>query len=95
MAGMLGKAGKRMDLEKKFEEFEKKLGRMSMAQFEEMLIRCGIERIKPSAESDYIRCLKKAFSEKEREYCVKPAFKSDAFDQYNNFGVEDSGQGAA
>lgn len=83
------------DLSAKFDEFEKKLNKMSPAEFDEMLIRCGIKRIKSSVESDYIRCLRKTFSEKDTEYSMETAFKTDAYDKYNDFNMDNLGQGAA
>ena len=50
------------DLNVRFDEFVEKLNHMSVTEFDNMLIRCGIERIKPSVDSNYVCCLKKTFS---------------------------------
>lgn len=84
-----------MDLNAKFEEFVEKLNNMSSTEFDEMLIRCGIERIKPSIESNYVSCLRKTFSKKNEEYVTSSAFKEDEYDMYNDFDLDNIGQGAA
>lgn len=84
-----------MDLNARFDEFVKKLNNMSSTEFDAMLIRCGIERIKPSIESSYVGCLRKTFSEKDKEYIVNSAFKMDAYDLYNDFELDNIGQGVA
>ena len=75
------------DLNVRFDEFVEKLNHMSVTEFDNMLIRCGIERIKPSVDSNYVCCLKKTFSETE--------FKADVCDMYNNFELDSIGQGVA
>lgn len=84
-----------LDLNAKFDEFVKKLDSMSIAEFDEMLIRCGIERIKPSIESNYVCCLRKTFSEKDKEYILGSLFKMDEYDLYNDFELDNIGQGVA
>lgn len=84
-----------MDLNAKYNEFLEKLNHMSSTEFDEMLIRCGIERIKPSIESDYISCLRKTFSKINEEYATGSTFKEDAYSMYNDFDLDNIGQGAA
>lgn len=84
-----------MDLNARFDEFVEKLNNMSTTEFDEMLIRCGIERIKPSVDSNYVSCLKKTFSETDKEYIVGSTFKVDACDMYNDFELDNIGQGVA
>lgn len=83
-----------MDLNARYDEFVKKLNSMSSEEFDEMLIHCGIERIKPSIESDYISCIRRSFSKKNEEYSMGSEFNSDAYRMDNRFDLE-SGQGAA
>lgn len=54
------------DLNVRFDEFVEKLNHMSVTEFDNMLIRCGIERIKPSVDSNYVCCLKKTFRRQTR-----------------------------
>jgi hypothetical protein len=82
-----------MDLNVKFEEFVEKLNSMGSSEFDDMLIRCGIDRIKPSIESDYVSCMRKSFSKKNEEYSVVPNFKSDG-NINNDFNLEND-EGAA
>ncbi len=84
-----------MDMNAKFDELVEKLNSMNSTEFDEMLIRCGIERIKPSIESSYVSCLRKTFSQKDKEYIVNAVFKMDAHDFYNGFDLDNIGQGAA
>lgn len=52
------------DLNVRFDEFVEKLNHMSVTEFDNMLIRCGIERIKPSV--DLFAALKKLFRRQTR-----------------------------
>lgn len=83
------------DLNVRFDEFVEKLNHMSVTEFDNMLIRCGIERIKPSVDSNYVCCLKKTFSETDKEYIVGSVFKAEVCDMYNNFELDSIGQGVA
>ena len=58
-----------MDLNQKLMELKEKLNNMSISEFDEMLERNGINRIKPSIESDYVKCLNKNFSDKCNLFC--------------------------
>lgn len=40
-------------------------------------------------------CLKKTFSETDKEYIVGSVFKADVCDMYNNFELDSIGQGVA
>ncbi len=83
------------DLSRRFYEFEETFKKMSPKEFDEMLIRCGMERIKPSEESNCICCLKRTFSEKGKEYSVESAYKTEAYEGFNVFIIDDCGQEAA
>lgn len=47
------------------EKIKKTIEEMSMEEFEKIMYDCGIESIKPSIDSSYVRCMKRNLAEKE------------------------------
>lgn len=63
------------------ERIKKSINELSIEELDEILYDCGIELIKPSIESLYVRCMKNAFvdSEYKKEVC-KYDVKNEYFD---------------
>lgn len=51
--------------ERVISNYKKIVNEMSMDEFEDVLHDCGIESMKPSIESSYVKCLKRNISERE------------------------------
>ena len=49
----------------KIEKIRNVLAEMSIEEFESVLYDCGIESIRPSVESGYVRCLRKRLPERD------------------------------
>lgn len=47
------------------ERIKKKIEETSMEEFEKILYDCGIEMIKPSIDSSYVKCMKRNLTENE------------------------------
>ena len=54
-----------MDFNVELDKIKKNIANMSEEEFDNVLLKCGIEIIKPSIESDYVKCLNKYFNERE------------------------------
>ena len=79
-----------MSYKAEFSKIEKLIDDFSSEEFDNVLLECGIESIKPSIESDYVRCLRRRLT--EREYC-KEIQKYNVKQEY--FSVEIFGQEVA
>lgn len=65
------------------ERIRKIVNEMSMDEFEDALHDCGIESMKPSIESSYIKCLKRNISEREyRKEVCNYSIQKNYFDVY-------------
>jgi len=68
-------------------EIKKGINELSIEEFERILYDCGIESIKPSIESEYVKCLKNVLAEGDyrkliTKYDVKEEyFNVDMFEQ--------------
>ncbi len=69
------------------ERIKKIINDTSIEEFDDILYDCGIESIKPSIESGYVKCLRRSLAESEYrkeacKYIVKEEyFNIDVFEQ--------------
>ncbi len=55
---------------------------MSIEEFDNVLYNCGVELIKPSVESSYVKCLKKNITDVEyRKTVFRYDIKAELFDR--------------
>lgn len=76
------------------EKIREKLNSMSVTEFDEMLENCGIMTIKPSIESDYVKCMRRDFSKTDMAYEKGQKYNMSMREELYNFEL-DNGQGAA
>ena len=66
------------------ERIKKIINDMSMEEFDDVLYNCGIESIKPSIESGYVKSLKTSLNECEyRKEVRKYVVKDDMYNYYS------------
>lgn len=64
------------------EKIKKRIDDMSIEEFDNVLYNCGVESIKPSIESSYVKCLKKNITDVEyRKTVFRYDIKAELFDR--------------
>ena len=82
------------NLNQEFDKIREKLNAMSASEFDAMMEKCGIMTIKPSIESDYVKCMRRDFSQTDMAYEKGQKYNMSMREELYNFEL-DNGQGAA
>lgn len=73
-----------MDFNKELQRINQIINDMAIEDFEKMLFDCGLGTIKPSEESDYVKCLNMNFF--DNDYVLKNhGFLQSNYQQFNEF----------
>ena len=79
-----------MNITEEFMRMQNIIENMPMEEFEQMLERNGMDRILPSYESSYVRCMKEKFGEYGWNYNLKPEVLMKQ-EKYMNYSLSDQG----
>lgn len=78
-----------MDFKKELQRIKNILDDMSNKEFEEMLFECGLGTIRPSGESDFVKCLNENFFEISLNYVSKDRnFSKEKYQDFKGFNFD-------